>query len=625
MFPEAHILNVDLTRNKVSEELLSAEIFRLYPGGSALALYLILHKIKTGVDPLSPDNILVFAVSPLTGLTVSGLSRMVVESKSPLTKGIGDSQSGGFFPAYLKGNGWDAIVFKGKAIKPVYLYISGKDIQLRSAEHLWGRVTGEAEQILKKELGEEIEVAQIGPAGENLVRYACILSRCRYANGRTGVGAVMGSKNLRAVVVKKTKARKPLDSVGFSELNKNISNKINSNPFLSSLSKYGTSGGMSFYNVIGFLPTRNMSSGWFPEGIQELSTMDNIPKKRDTCFACAVGCKKQVELPSSHINSIYGAPEYETCIALGSDCGISNPVSILISNQLCNMYGIDSISCGATIAFAIECYKNGLLIDKDTGGIKLKFGDEMQIQQLIEMIAKREGIGDLLAEGSERISQKLGRNSHRFVMAVKGLEIPAHMPQYKPALGLIYAVNPFGADHNSSGHDTDLVHPTDDTRKKLVQLGIYKNYEEPYVLDDEKVKFAFKSQCFYSLLDTLCLCNFVWGLDGIYSPLDLVKLCKLGIGWETSLDELMLIGERRLNMMRFFNSREGFNKRDDYLPERFFMPLPTGPSKGIYIDKFKFDSAIRLYYHLAGWDVAAGNPTKKTLRRLSLEWLLGGD
>ncbi len=626
-FPDARVLDVDLTNQNTSMKTIPGEVYRLYPGGSALGVYLLLHEMEAGVEPFSSANMLIFSVSPLTGLPISGQSRMNVTSKSPLTGGVADSQSGGFFPVHLKANGYDAIIFRGKAEKPVYFYIDGDRTEFKSAEKIWGKVTGESEKQIKREIGEQkLEIAQIGPAGENLVRYASIMNMCNRANGRNGTGAVMGSKNLKAIVLKKAKPPKPVDPEKFKLLTKDALERLKTNCVIDSLGEYGTDVDLEGFSQLGFLPTRNWTSAHFPEGentITGTTMAETILKKRDTCYACVIRCKRVVEV-TNKVDPIYGGPEFETCATFGSYCGISNLASIAYANQLCNMYGIDTISCGATIAFAMECYEKGLVTKNDTDGLEIRFGNEEIIPILIEKIAKREGFGDLLAEGSFRAAKKIGGQALEFSISVKGQELAAHMPQFKPALGLIYAVNPFGADHQSSDHDTSLIMPPDSQERIwLNQLGLHKSYNDSFVLDDEKVRFAVNTQQFVSLMDTLCLCQFAWGPSyQLYGPSDLIDFCKHGIGWDTSLYELMLIGERRINMMRFFNQREGFSKKDDTLPKRMFQPLPDGPSKGTCLNRETFEQARETYYEFMGWDKESGNPAEATLRRLSLGWLL---
>ncbi len=626
-FPDAKILNINLTKSEININSLSGDIYRLYPGGSALGLYLAMQDIKPGTDALSPDNTLVFSVSALTGLPISGISRMNVTAKSPLTGTMGDSQSGGFFPVHLKANGYDGITINGKSEKPVYLFIDGDNIELRDAKNIWGKVTGDAEKIIRAELGmDDVEIAQIGPGGENLVKYACILNMCNRANGRNGMGAVMGSKNLKAIVVKRGKPMQPYNKEKFLELAKSVTTRLKENESVAGLGKYGTDGDLEAFSEEGFLPTNNWTTGYFPEGANNITgeTMYNtILKERDTCFACAVRCKRVVEIPGM-VDPLYGGPEYETAATFGSYCGVTSLAYVSLANQLCNMYGLDTISCGATIAFAMECYEKGI-IDKDiTDGIELNFGNAEALPILIEKIAKREGFGDLLAEGSYRMAEQLGEEAIPLSIVVKKQEFPAHMPQYKPAVGLIYAVNPFGADHQSSEHDPFLTMPEDSRERiRLAKLGIHKGYEDNFTMDDEKVRFALETQKYFSILDTICLCQFVWGPSWeLYGPDEMVDLCKYGIGWDTSLYELMLIGERRINMMRYFNSREGFTKEDDKLPNRIFEPLKGGPTDGVVLDKEAHEKAKILYYELAGWDKETGNPTESTMKKLSLQWLL---
>lgn len=359
MFPDAKILEVDLTNKTTTTRLLSGEIYRLYPGGSALGVYLLMQDMDPKTDALSPENMLVFSVSALTGLPISGISRLNVTAKSPLTGTIGDSQAGGFFPAHLKLNGWDAVIFRGKAELPVYLYINGDDVVLMDAQNVWGKVTGEAETIIRTEIGEkDVEIAQIGPGGENLVKYACIMNMCNRANGRNGMGTVMGSKNLKAVVVKKGKPIiKAFDNEKFKELSKSVKTRLIENTSIAGLAKYGTGGDVEGFNDEGFLVTNNWTSGYLSEGVEKITgtTMyETILKGRDTCFACAVRCKRIVEIPGV-VDPLYGGPEYETIATFGSYCGVTDLETIALSNQICNMYGIDTMSCGATIAFAMEC------------------------------------------------------------------------------------------------------------------------------------------------------------------------------------------------------------------------------------------------------------------------------
>lgn len=626
-FPDAKILDINLSNKTYEVITLSGEIYRKYPGGSALGMYLLFKNMAPGIDPLSPENLLIFSVSPLTGLPISGQSRMTVTTKSPLTGTAGDSQVGGFIPAHVKGNGYDSIMFRGKAEKPVYVYINQDKVEFKDAKNVWGKITGDAEEIIKEELGEKnIEMSLIGPGGENLVKYASIMHQRSRANGRNGVGAVMGSKNLKAIVVKKQKPQKPVNMEGFKTLTKDVKERIQSNPVMVDTALNGTAGVTDFHLGEGFLPSRNWKRGYLEDGekIKGETITKTILKERDTCFACAIRCKGVVEIEGK-VDPAYGGPEYETVCTFGSYCDNTDLSDICYANQLCNMYGVDTISCGATIAFAMECFENGLLTKEDTDGIEINFGDGSVFEKLIPKIALREkGIGDLLAEGSARAAEKIGRGAEKYVMACKKQEMPAHMPQMKPNLAVNYAVNPFGADHQSSEHDPALMAAKDSQDWNWISmLGEFETCDAYGVLNYNKAKFALETQKFYSMTDTLGLCQFAWGPAWqLYGPGELVEFCKYGIGWDTSVKELQEVGERRINMMRYFNAREGFTRKDDQVPERIFDVIPDGPNAGTKLNKEDFEIALEKYYELAGWDRETGNPTKETLKRLGLEWVM---
>jgi aldehyde:ferredoxin oxidoreductase len=447
------ILHVNLSNGSINIEQPDESFYRFYMGGSALAMHYILREVPKGADPLGPENVLVVSVGVLTGAPISGQSRVMANAKSPLTGAIGDSQGGGFWPAELKRAGFDAVVIRGRAAKPVYLWIHDGEAELRDATHLWGKVTGEAEALIRQELGDpKVEVLQIGPAGEKLVRYAAIMNMSNRANGRTGMGAVMGSKNLKAIAVRGRQRPGIADPEALAKLARWGVENVES--MIGGLARHGTANVVISQQEAGGLPTRNWTSGVFEhyEAISGPRMSETILKERDTCFGCAVRCKRVVEVkePRWQVDPLYGGPEYETIATLGSYCGVGDLSAIAKGNELCNKYGLDTISTGATIAFAMDCFEHGLLTTADTGGIELRFGNGEAMVKLVELIAKREGIGDLLAEGSARAAARIGRGAERFVVAAKRQELPAHMPEVKRSLALIYAANPFGADHMSS-------------------------------------------------------------------------------------------------------------------------------------------------------------------------------
>ncbi len=394
------ILHLDLTRGEFRVEQPPEAFYREYLGGSALALTYILRQTPPEIDPFDPRNTLVLAASVLTGAPLAGLSRLTVAAKSPLTGCIGDSQCGGFFPAEFKFAGFDAVVVTGRAERPVYLWLENGKYELHPAEHLWGRTTGEVQETLRNELGERIEVLQCGIAGENGVRFASLMNNANRANGRTGMGAVMASKNLKAVAVSGTRKPVLFDPEGVKRLARwGVENLKNKDVYM--LSQAGTAGGIAWSSDNGGLATRNWSSGTF-EGSQQISGAtinQTILERRDTCYACPVRCKPVVEIPDGPypVDPIYGGPEYESLFSFGSNCGINDLAAVAYANQLCNMYGLDTISCGATIAWAMDCFEHGLISLQDTGGLELRFGNAAGMVQLVEAIAHRVGFGDLLA------------------------------------------------------------------------------------------------------------------------------------------------------------------------------------------------------------------------------------
>lgn len=636
------ILHVNLTQQTWEVEEPGEAFYRKYGGGSALGMYYILREMPARVDAFSPENMLTFSLSVLTGAPISGQSRMMANAKSPLTDAIGDSQCGGYFPAEMKFAGYDAIIFRGRAPQPVYLYIRDGHVELRDATHLWGKTTREVEEILKQELGDkEIEIAQCGPAGEKRVRFAAIINMGSRANGRTGMGAVMASKNLKAVVVRGTRGTK---SIRWADLNKIIEltklgpKILPDNPDMVSLAKYGTAGVVAYQNTIGSFPTYNYASGDFPgwEKISGETMFDTILKGakegrqntlgRESCFSCSVRCKRVVdtEYKGTKVVPQHGGPEYETISTFGSYCGIDDLKAIALASQLCNAYGVDTISAGATMAFAMDCYEHGILRDSDTGGLQLKFGNADAMLELLQQILTRSTpLGDLLAEGSARAAEKLGREAQELAITVKKSELPAHMPQAKRSLGLIYAVNPFGADHQSSEHDPmyEEGNTSDLYMERLQQLGLYAPQPQRS-LTPEKVLFALKTQHFYSGLDTFGLCQFVFGPAWtLYGPSHTVDFIRAATGWNYSLYEFMKTGEMRLNMLRAFNAREGIDRKADTLPPKLFKELKGGATDGVKLSEEEIEKAKDLYYAMSGWDVKTGIPTRAKLEELGIGWV----
>ena len=540
-------------------------------------------------------------------------------------------------PLNFKFAGFDAIVIKGKAEKPVYLWVNEGNYELKDAAHLWGKITGEAEASIKEELGDnKIEVLQIGPAGENGVRFAGIFSMSNRANGRTGMGAVMGSKNLKAVAVRGKKRPSVADRAGLIKLAKWGADNLDDSD-IAGLAKYGTAETTGANQTSGTLPTFNYNSGVFDgwEPIDGTTMYDTILRGaaegkqdrlgRDTCYACTVHCKRVVEITEGKykVDPHYGGPEYETTSTFGNYCAIDDLPAISKANELCNKYGMDTISCGATISWAYEAFNEGKLTLDDTDGLDLTWGNAELMVALVEKIAKREGFGDVLAEGSERAAKKIGRGTEAYLITFKGQEAPAHMPRVKRSLAIVYATNPFGADHQSSEHDPAFEDDFELYTDRMAVLG-FSEGQPPRSLNEEKIRFAMTSQWMYSAMDSLNLCQFVYGPAWqLYGPDDMVKLVRAVTGWDdVTFDELQKVGERRINMMRSFNAREGIDRKKDVIPEKLFKPLKGGASDGWVLDRAEVEFALDTYFELSGWDVETGVPTRAKLEELDLDWVV---
>ncbi|NOZ71468.1 MAG: aldehyde ferredoxin oxidoreductase family protein [Chloroflexi bacterium] len=611
------ILHVYLDRMALEVETPPESFYRTYVGGSALGAYYLLKHTPAGADPLGPENTLTLSLSVLTGAPVSGQSRITAVAKSPLTGAVGDSQAGGYFPAEMKFAGFDAFVIHGRAEKPVYLWVHNGEAELRPADHLWGKTTGEVDDILMEELGDKrIEILQAGIAGENLVRYAALINMANRANGRTGMGAVMASKNLKAIAVRGNMRPSLADKKVLNNLARWGAKEFPESD-LYSMGVLGTASVVIPQNNVGGLPTHNWDSGYFEtaEALSGEKMSETILKKRESCYACTVRCKRVVEVTEGpyKVDPRYGGPEYETLATLGSYCNIDDLVAVSYANELCGAYGLDTISCGATIAWAMDCFEQGLISTADTGGIELRFGNAEAMVKMVEQIARREGFGDILAEGSALAAQKLGRGED-LVVAVKGSELPAHMPQVKRSLALIYAVNPFGADHQSHEHDPAYKYYPE----RMAEIGL-TNPQPNKVLNEEKVRFSLITEYLYSAMDTYNVCQFVWGPAWqLYSTQQMAEMIESVTGWETSIDEILRVGQRRLNLLRAFNAREGFTRAQDILPQKMYKPLKGGKSDGLFVSQDELEPAKDMYYEMAGWDVSTGVPTRKTLEELDL-------
>lgn len=618
----ARILRVNLTSSEIQVQTLSEDFYRLYPGGKALAGYFLLTEMPAHVDPFAPENLLVFACGLLTGAPVSTATRYIVSARSPLTGAYGESEAGGFWGPELKMAGYEAILVTGRAPQPVYLWIHDDQVEIRPAEHLWGRTTADVQQAIRSELGDErIRVLQTGIAGENRVRFAGITNDLRHFNGRNGMGAVMGSKNLRAIAVRGSQRYQSLayDAQALLALGRSLAKRVREHPASWDLQQRGTPGLVEALNAGGILPTRNFRQGAF-ENVDEVkweAYEKQLLTARRSCYACAVRCKREVTIDGKM--SPYGGPEYESVGAFGPNLGISDLRAIAKANELCNAYMLDSISTGATIAFSMECFEHGLIGPEDTGGIELCFGNAEAMLALIEMIARREGIGDVLAEGSARAAEQIGGDARYFAMHVKGQELAMHEPRGKYNVGIGYAISEIGADHLVVTHDPTMVNPESATFKSVRPLGI--TVPQPAMtFSAEKMKHFFILESWNSLEKVIGYCFFGPVPRAFIEVDEVLESIRAASGWELSAAEALQIGERAINMARVFNLREGFSRRDDTLPERLFQSLENGLLEGQVMSRQEFEQALSILYELKGWDVQTGMPTRERLEALSLGW-----
>jgi aldehyde:ferredoxin oxidoreductase len=607
------ILRVDLSSGQISVDEPSEKFYRTYFGGTGFSSYFLLTETKPGVDPLSPENILIFSAGPLTGVALPGSGRHGVGAKSPLTNAFGDSQAGGFWGAELKKAGFDALIVKGASEHPVYLIVKDGDASLKDARELWGLPGAQCINKIHQELStEKVRVAYIGPGGENLVKYACVGHDLKAFAGRCGLGAVMGSKRLKAVAVMGSGSVPVADMEGIRNLTRWLAK--NRLPGTKSLTEYGTARILPMLSDQGGCPTYNFRDGSFEhiDGLTGEAINKTILKTSGRCFACPIACKRVVEAESPYLlSSQFGGPEYETIASFGSNCGISSISAVARANQLCSDYGLDTISTGVSISFAMECYEAGLLTKEDTGGLELTFGNEETLLKVIELIAYRRGVGDLLAEGVKRAAETIGRGAEHFAMHVKGQEVPMHEPRFKPGLGVGYAVSPTGADHIHNLHDTAFT--TEQGIADLKAFGLL----EPVRLRDlgpKKIKLAYYFINWRHFLDSLAVCVFV-----PWSIVNIVDLVTYATGWNTSAHELLKVGERACTMARMFNIREGFTKEDDVMPKRLFKPFSSGPLEGVAIKEEEFNQAIKYYYEFMGWN-EDGVPKDSKLYELGIHW-----
>ena len=563
---------------------------RKFVGGKGLGAKILYDNLEKNVDPLSPENIIVFATGPLTGTLAPSSARWCVVTKSPLTNIFLDSQVGGSFGIKMKRAGYDFIIIRGKSSSPVYLNVTDANCEIIDAKDLWGKGCFYTEKTLKKESGKNASIISIGNAGELLVKYACASTDLYRQAGRGGVGAVMGSKNLKAVAVSGNKKIEYAKPEVFRETVKKFFKKVQTDSFTPLRSRYGTPVWVKPVNEGGLLPTRNFQKGVF-EHADKLSgekMKETIVVKDESCPGCPIKCWKHSKSENNHSFEVVG-PEYETIALIGSNNMIKSIKTIAYANMLCDDFGLDTISTGDVIAFASELSEKGLIKEN------IGFGDEEKLIELIKKIGKREDIGDLLAEGVKRVSEKIGGKD--FAMHVKGMEIPGYDPRGAFGMALAYATSDRGACHQ---------------RAWTVRAELNGDLPPSYS-PEGRAEFVKNAQDSNAMLFSLVLCDFM-PLDAR----DYIELLNSATGFDFTEEEYMKTGERIWNLTRMFNVREGITRKDDNLPPRFMNEsLPDGPAKGQKITKETLDRMLNEYYNLRGWD-ENGIPRKEKLDGL---WL----
>jgi aldehyde:ferredoxin oxidoreductase len=600
------ILYIDLTTGKTRTEKLSEEIAKQYIGGIGLGMKLWLANSKANVDPLSPENPLVLALGPVSGtMFPTGGNGHAFIAKSPATNGVGEAVSHGTFGAELKRAGYDSIVFVGKAEKPVYLWIDDDSTQLLDASNIWGKSPSDTEDAIKGELGDYyVRVASIGEAGEKQSRIACIINEKTRAAGRTGLGAVMGSKNLKAIAVRGTHDIAVAKPDEFIEMVKEFHERMKG-PAAKKYRTMGTVENIMIQNNLSCLPTRNFNNSRF-ENAQKVSAEtlnERYIAKIIACNSCAMRCEHEAFLHEGPYKGTLARMEYDNVWALGPNCGVDHLDAIVKAAELCNNYGLDATSTGVTVAFVMDCHEKGILTHEDLEGIDAHFGNSNALIQLIEKIGKREGIGELFADGVKVAAEKIGKNSVELAQHIKGLEVTGYDLRCLKTTALGSAVSFRGADHTrSSAYTLELGGKIDRLKAEKGRGKLVRDAEDAN-----------------AIIDSLIICKNAKGT--LYKELsDMAKLYTLVTGIEITPEQLKTAGERINTIAKLINIREGFSRKDDTLPWKIMnQPIhDDGPSKGAVVTQEELDLLLDDYYSARGWTVE-GFPSKIVLQKLGLD------
>lgn len=609
------ILEVDLTRGKTWVREYEEGLVKEYIGGSGMGAKILFAETGREIDPLGPENLLIFMAGPLTGTIVPTSGRHELITKSPLTGIYAESDAGGYFGTALKKCGYDGMIVVGRAAKPVYIYLTDESVEIRSAGHVWGLDTYRADGLLKEETDRNAVIAVIGQAGEKLVKLAAIMhdGKDARAAGRCGTGAVMGSKNLKAIACHGSKPIPLFDPKGLAASVRKYNKMLRENTL--SLGQLGSAGAIESIEMVGDIPIKNWQLGSWPEGAANLSGTEmekRILTGKFHCHACPIGCGRKVALKAGKYAGVEGAGyEYETAAMLGVNCLVDDLEAVAYANELCNKYGLDTISVGGVIAFAMECYEQGLLTKADTGGLELTWGSADSLIELIKLLGEKRGIGAILGEGVKAAAEKIGNGSQDYAMHVKGLELPAHDPRAYNSLAVAYATSNRGACHLqgfTNCFELFLAAP---------ELG-YKEPLDRFSLEG-KGKFTAQMQNLMSLYDSLKVCKYL--TFGGISIAALIKWFYLATGIEFTLETFLAAGERLYNLKRLYNVRCGITRADDNLPKR--IRWEKRGSGGAAENLPDLEVMLEDYYAYRGWD-ENGIPTQEKIRQLGLEALVAG-
>jgi len=621
------IAYINLSNGEVETASIPLEMRKLYLGGRGMDMYLLYNHTKKGIDPLGPENVLLVSAGILGATLASASARTHVAAKSPLTGFVGSSNMGGFFAPELRWAGFDHLVIKGKAKKPAYLWINDGEIEIRDASNLWGQGVFDTQESIRQELGdEEVKAMCCGPAGENLVRFANVMTGLKNAGGRTGMGAVMGSKNLKAIAARGTmdiEIKHPEQALEYDE---QMINKVNRTKFAQIMQKWGTMFIYGVTNSTGLVRCQNFQLNQLVGGDIECEHIEDVDFGTEGCFGCVIHCRPKYIIKEGPYAGTYAqGPEYTSQGAFGMEVGCNNFNTILVGNHLVNTYGLDTLETGSMIAWAMELYEKGILTDKDTDGLKLEWGNDEAVIEMVHRIAERKGLGDILAEGPLRAAKKIGKDSLKYNIQVKGMSNLHSDERPSPALALGIATGSRGSDHLRSRPAIDLYHLPEPVLRKI--YGNPTPYDGPLTSDytdyEGKPRMVQWQEMVYEAVDCLGICKYhtIFLSPNLLSFDEFSKLLYYNTGIEMSPQEIWEVADRAYTVERLFNIREGLTREHDWLVDRYFdEPTPVGLPivRGKKIDREKFKKMIDEYYALHGWD-ENGVPRPETLQKLGLD------